>query len=239
MKFKTYLNEGRSISISKERAIDEIGNNCVKNFRFFLKKKEWLYRGVEIYKDFLFVDSNKGKERKSANIHTNYYTLLIDNLPSWKNYPLRSRSIICSTDERYAKSYGTPYVVIPYDNTNIAIAPEDDLWDSFPKLFKLGSLGQFNDYLEHLFIKYDLDVFNNDYGSLKDALIQINSFGYKDRYDIFDSKDVMKTLDKLMSPDYNGFKLGLKNMSFGKEVWIQGKSILINNNIFWDIIDEI
>jgi hypothetical protein len=40
MKFKQYLNEGRSVTISQKKAIDEIGDNCVKNFRFFLSKKE-------------------------------------------------------------------------------------------------------------------------------------------------------------------------------------------------------
>ena len=238
MKFKNYLNESRSVSMPKKKAIDEIGNKCLNNLRFFYKKKEWLFRGINNTSNFLFVDPTKGKPRRSANIDTNYYTLLIDNLPSWKEYPLRSRSIVCSTSEEYASDYGEVYIVIPYDNANIAIASEDDLWDSF----KFGSLGLFNDYLKYLFREHDLKVSNNNYQSLKNALIWLNDNNIVDydKYNIFNSdKDVMKSLDKLMSPDYNGFKLGLKNMKENREVWIQGKAILIHDNIFWDIIDEI
>ena len=239
MRLQQYLNEGRSVGIDKDTAISEIKKNCWNNYKFFLKKGEWIFRGIKGKSDaYLKIDSNVGTPRVSSNAWYNYYTLLMDNLPSWKKYPLRSRSIICSTEEGSAESYGTLYVVIPYDNTNVGIAPDGDIWYSF----KMGILNDFNEFLGSIFRMYRFKVGKNDYKSLKRALIEINKSGEanKDKFGIFDKdKDVMKNLDKIMSPEYNGFKRGIKNMSDNNEIWIQGKSILVNEEIFWGIMEDI
>ena len=236
MKFKHYLNEGRSVSIDKEAAIGYIKTNCKKNYNFFMKKKDWIFRGVDsISSEYIIIDTNKGRPRVSANTQ-NYFTLLMDNLPSWKKYPKRSHSIICATDQENAKSYGTLYVVIPYDNTNIGIAPDGDIWWSFKETHIL----DFNDTISKMFRKYKLPARN--WKELKSSLIELNKgniirqggFGVFDR-----NKDIIKEMDYIYSPEYNNFKHGLKNMSYGKEIWIQGKSIMIDERIFWGIMDEI
>jgi len=238
MKFKQYLSEGRSVDIDKDTVIKLIKNNCMKNYNFFLKKKQWLFRGIERKSSaYLMTDSNKGIPRVSANTR-NYVTLLMDNLPSWKKYPKRSRSIICSTSEVTSKSYGTLYIVIPYDNTNIGIAPDDDIWFSFKEFV----VNDFNAFLAGVFIKYQLKVRETSFDDLKNALIQLNQSGVVnyDRFGVFSTDhDVMKYMDKIMSPIYNKFKHGIKNMSLNKEVWVQGKSILIHDDIFWGMMDEI
>lgn len=86
-----------------------------------------IYRGVgSSYDQYRVVDSNKGKPRQSANT-LNYMTWLMDNLPSWKAYPKRSRGIICSTSLSYAGGYGQIYQIIPYDNAQIAVCPTIDV----------------------------------------------------------------------------------------------------------------
>jgi hypothetical protein len=82
-KFLAYLNEGRTRTISADTAFFNITNNCSKNYKkmFNSISSIKIYRGVYYEEDFGYVDSNKGQERVSANTD-NYYTLLIDNLPS-------------------------------------------------------------------------------------------------------------------------------------------------------------
>ena len=238
MRLQQYLNEGRSVGIDEATAISEIKKNCWNNYKFFLKKREWIFRGIKRKSNwYIKIDSNIGEPRVSANARNNYYTLLMDNLPSWSKYPLRSRSIICSTNDEVARDYGTLYVVIPYDDANIGIASNEDIWASF----KMGSLNDFNEFLGRAFIEHGLKVGQSSYKNLEKALIEINKSGKKDgdKYNIFDKdRDVMKQLDRIMSPKYNGFKHGIKNMSPHKEVWIQGKSILVNEYIFWGMMED-
>ena len=71
-----------------------------------------LYRGIKSRTDVLYGDSSEN-ERKSANT-TNHYTILFSEiLPSWRSYPRRDRSWICTSDEYNAASYGSLYNVFP------------------------------------------------------------------------------------------------------------------------------
>ena len=94
---------------------------------------KYIYRGIrsEKYKNFLEATPNNSI-RRSANEKTNIYTLLAsDILESWRNFPKRSKSVICSTNLYTAKSYGDGYVVIPQNNAVFGVCPEDDMWFSF------------------------------------------------------------------------------------------------------------
>jgi hypothetical protein len=73
------------------------------------------------------------RERKSRNTK-NYYTLMFDNLPSWRDYPKRSRSLICSSNKRVAGNYGDIYVILPFNGAKIAVCPANDIWDSINSL---------------------------------------------------------------------------------------------------------
>ena len=84
--------------------------------------------------------------RASANT-SNEYTILMSELPSWKAYPKRSRSIICTTDSETAESYGQIYAVVLPNRFNLGICYDNDLWDSFTYLKKRtgSSAENFND----------------------------------------------------------------------------------------------
>jgi len=249
MKFKTYLNEGRTKTINADTAFLNIVDRCKKNFKVMFKSKDSikLYRGFTPNDDFGIIDTNKGKERKSA--HTdNYYTLLFDNLPSWKKYPKRSRGLVCSTDMQYASNYGSVFYVIPFDDAKIAVAPSHDIWLSFKVFCSKYDLYSFDDVnmeLNRWFKRFNIKK-PNTYNELKKSLINLNGMikAGKEITDlddtfIFDTPDVMKLLDKELSPDKNYFKLGINNLQSEREVWIQGKSILLSYNGYEILKDDL
>ena len=68
--------------------------------------------------------------RKSANT-TNHYTVLLDSNPKNKDWPPRSKSIICSTSFHAAQGYGRGNgmgVLFPYDGTKIGVVNRPDFW---------------------------------------------------------------------------------------------------------------
>jgi hypothetical protein len=101
-----------------------------------------IYRGVRVFKyektnrDFvkiLKVQPSKFK-RQAANTH-NFYIDLMDGSPLWEGYPKRSKSIICSTNYKYANDYGEVFRVIPLkENETFAVCSENDAFLSFPYL---------------------------------------------------------------------------------------------------------
>ena len=66
--------------------------------------------------------------RKSANT-SNYYTVLFsDILPSWKKFPRRDESWICTTSFNEAVGYGKVYGVFPLGDPLLGICPKQDMW---------------------------------------------------------------------------------------------------------------
>jgi len=108
-----------------------------------------IYRGMNISETIAY--GNPSEPRESANTH-NYYTIMMDELPSWKHLPKRSLSWICSTSRYIADDYGRNYRVLPVGNPNIAVASSTDIWFSFSKGLQaltnnLYNLNGFNDLL--------------------------------------------------------------------------------------------
>jgi len=260
MKFKQYLNEGRSKSISEDEAVDLVIKNCSKHFKsiYMSGKTMPIYRGIKDSTDYNYIDSNKGKPRTSTNTE-NYMTWLMDNLPSWKNYPKRSRGIICSTNVDYAYDYGRACHVIPYNDAKIAVCPNNDVWFSFTKVLKGNTVNLFNNNLYSNFIRFKSVTGGNptSWIKFKKALQAIdnefkaqyndgnkNVYDWYNQYGIFKpNKDVMDTLNTILTPLKNGFRLGVKNLQTNREVWIQGKAILVfenkANEFIEKVIDEI
>lgn len=114
-----------------------------------------IYRGMNNTNGIIFGDGNL-LNRKSSNT-ANYYTLLFDYLPSWKKFPKRSKSFICSTSLQYAEGYGeAQFIVIPLENQKIGVCPADDIWISIRLQSPLdaSSLPEFNDVLDNSFRLY-------------------------------------------------------------------------------------
>lgn len=113
-----------------------------------------VYRGdVELErkdKPCFYVKPGNRISSYTSNIYTK---LMSDILDSWKDYPKRNHSLICTTNPNKSYHYttngygGTIFVVFPKNNTPIGVASERDIWDSFPAVSALWlrTMADFND----------------------------------------------------------------------------------------------
>jgi len=246
MRFKQFLlTEGRSKSISKEKAFDIITNKCSQVLESY-KIGKVIYRGLRFQnKQYLSVNPSNF-ERKSANT-LNYYTLLVDNSPYWKDYPKRSKSIICTTNKFTANDYGSVYVVFPYNNAKIGICPANDFWDSFLIGLQIG-LESFNDILQGLLEELNIDIEDSSFANIKNAFKQFDKL-YQNNPDIikeyndprlnrifedYKGEGLLNYFNKQMNPKKNYFML----QNIGKpikcndcEVWTDSKCVLVDKNV--------
>jgi hypothetical protein len=269
MRLKQFLlTERRSKEISRDEAVDILFDKCgnaVKDFKNGYK----LYRGL--YKpagNYISIDPKSGKPRKSAYAKFNYYTLFIDNLPSWRQYPKRSQSIICTTAHYKAVDYtfnNMPYAVFPYDGAKLAVAPDNDIFESFKIFYDntynlIFSTGDdFNKFLNtFLFNTTNVSDASSDWNKLKKTMKSLDKkwdtdtqkyfklIGnditgksikkfFKDNY----KGDLLKMFDTLLSPKYNDFRLTKKisQIPDNREVWTDNKCIMIHPNVIDEVID--
>jgi hypothetical protein len=129
----------RSFSISKDDFDKKLGTDHATAYNKY-KLGNRIYRGYNSYhldSPFLFIQPSL-HYRPSKNTN-NFYTALIDVLPSWKDWPKRSQSIVCTNSYSTAQSYGNPYVVLPKNQAKIAICPKNDFWVSFKNIPSMNS----------------------------------------------------------------------------------------------------
>ena len=89
----------------------------------------------------------------------NFHTALIDILPSWENWPKRSKSLIFSNDRNDVTKYGRNiFVVLPKNDAKIAVCPKNDFWSSFPNIKK------------DLYL-YDIQQMNSQFTNTFDVLL--------------------------------------------------------------------
>ena len=138
--------EPRYYSQKVDTAINILNTYC-KNALWMLYENKPIYRGDSVYlfnSAFACVDTTKTL-RKSTNT-TNYYTIILDNIPSRAGFPKRSRSFIATTDSDYANDYrhDAPdwrdkdaglYILVPFDKTKIGVVNASDMWHTQIKLF--------------------------------------------------------------------------------------------------------
>lgn len=86
-----------------------------------LKTDNMIYRAVDLQGKYYHI--KQIGERKSAYAG-NYYTLLMNNLPSWSEYPKRTH--IC-TNVQFDYRDNNSYRVIPMNGAKIGILPTDDV----------------------------------------------------------------------------------------------------------------
>lgn len=244
MRLCRYINEGRSVNIPIKEAIGFLRENC----KDFLKNGSILYRGIYDADQPALIVSPSNFERKSRNT-ANYYTLLMDNLPAWKDYPKRSKSIVCTTHEGYAGNMGEPYRVFPFNGSKIGVCPSNDLWGSFT--LDVYSLEYVNDSID--FIIRELD-FKHDINSYKDLLKLFDEFdAYKSNIGalsldktlfgsyINNDTKFIDFISEMLNPKKQSFQLrttrSFKNLPY-REVWTDGTSILVHTSIVNNIIKE-
>lgn len=201
-----------------------------------------IYRGLRgdrykengVLKKALTISPSNHK-RFARNVD-NHYIEMIDNSEYWSEYPKRSESIICSFHKAKASIYGKVYRVIPLEeNSNIAICPREDVFFSFPVLFKnlsrlngkrISAIDDFNDWLSFGFGIPDdenisKDFISNRINSIIDEMSETDIEDYdpeefNDEIRNLSAKivknklhfdDFYSQLEEWMSPEENGFRL--------------------------------
>lgn len=104
-----------------------------------------ILRGMEFGGPIILGDATNLNRPSSGA--SNYFNLMTEFLPSWKKYPPRTNSFICTPLDWYASDYAKNdgiYVVIPLENQTISQAPKFDIWELFENTGKiLNSKGVF------------------------------------------------------------------------------------------------
>ena len=253
MKFYNYINEGRSQTIDLDYTLEYIEYNCSEIVNNYRKTKNYIYRGIPNTKPFLKI-SPKSFTRKSANT-LNYYTILFDYLlDSWKNWPNRSESIVCTSDSSNAAGYGNLFLVFPSNKNYIAKCPADDMWSSFMKNIYT-DLDMFNQGLKKLMYKINPgDVVDFSPEELKQVLNHVKTSLHNDEDfleyakqkapwlrklidDILVSGEDMSMIEFLnytLHPKRNGFELVNTSKGIGSdsgvELWTTADSVMVNIN---------
>jgi hypothetical protein len=123
IKLKSLLNEAeqrksRNVSISpvKAKQLFPLFSDAIAAY----KSKALFYRNVSTGFGNHIISNPQLVTRKSKDTFNLYYVLL-DNLPSWKEYPSRSKSIIFTNSFGIAQEYtGETYNVFPKNGARIA-----------------------------------------------------------------------------------------------------------------------
>jgi hypothetical protein len=135
--FKQYIQEAsvipiKSTQLDLQEAVEVIKKNCSDSLWMF-ESKTSIWRGEKqqdsiLGKDGIAIVDTTRSERKSASA-SNWYTLIIDNHPKYKDYPKRSKSLICTNNIETAEAYGPPMAIIPFNSAKIGVVNAPDIWD--------------------------------------------------------------------------------------------------------------
>jgi hypothetical protein len=123
--------ESRSSELSESEFKKILNSQC----KDFVSSPKLLQRSKTTKSPrFSFIDPSKFNRdplflSKDVSAGSKHHQLLMDNLPSWSDFPKRSKSIIGMTGHTYGYSYGTHrYFIIPFDGAEFGVSPDEDLW---------------------------------------------------------------------------------------------------------------
>ena len=125
--------------ISDKKEITDLIRTDYSDAWALFDNENYIYRGTErkyLNKEDFAVEVTPGIRISKDGIPNLYTILLSEILDSWKKFPKRNRSHICSLDGHTASSYGDYlYYVLPKNGTKIGVCPYGDIWDSFDSTY--------------------------------------------------------------------------------------------------------
>jgi hypothetical protein len=188
------LTKGQFWNLYKENCKDfDVNTKIFKSFQYPLYKE-----------NFLII--NNIKDRKSS-MKGNYYTLMINNMEAWKDYPKRSQ--ICSLNDSWSGNLTgeKAHVVIPFDNSKWGVCDKGDIWWVD---FSMSRISNIRELFKYTSIRDDnWNNFLKDLNNISDEdfkKIRKNFSIYFDK-DINKKEDVKKFFFDNFKPDLLGFKL--------------------------------
>jgi hypothetical protein len=165
---ESYESQGDELLIQYKDAIDD-----------YIKEQKFIYRGMKNSYPVIFADGSK-LDRKAANT-SNYVNKLTEVLPSWQNWPKRTKSFICSGEHSSADGYGWVYHVIPLENQKIGSCGTNDFWLTIPNHLEFHiEVNDFNNFIEKV-IDVARHIRGREYAPKTDDYVQ----------NIFDSLDLV------------------------------------------------
>lgn len=229
------LTESYKSNSNVDEAIEFIRDNCKK----YVLGDKHIYRGMSKSNDVIKFDTNK-TVRASANT-SNAYTLFLDLQLKKRKFPLRSKSIICTFDKKYADHYShnkkDGYVVLPSKDMRIAYLPTNDIWSM-----------HLTDKLDFRSFAFEFDDVTSD--TLKDDLIDVLHFNSDSSkwLDIYDKTKSMNNDEKydfvLSLFDLN--KLNIKSFKIEddlpdclNECWMSGNGMMVSAEVFDEIKNKL
>ena len=109
----------------KKMSLEETADFIVENCQEYLKTPAKIMRGIDDNYDYFYSVPVKRYSRDNSN----HYSMIMDNAVQWKDYPKRTKSFICSTNEVILGVY--EYYVIPLDGAKFGIAQTYDIFWAF------------------------------------------------------------------------------------------------------------
>jgi len=229
-------------ALTEKETIKLLQTECLDYFDYNLDKLILRYSQMGGMK-YIYTDPQKFN-RKSSNT-SNYYTLIMNNDPSWEHLPKRKLS--CShteidSDEVKDRGNEDVYVVVPFDGNVWGVCPKIDMWDSIKNLGdkRLDHLNrQLEDIADYLQMRLRDDNIKNFKEDLKEIDLELKNaddinYDHFDNlvYNFKDSGDIYQYLVDLLEPNKNNIKLlstrEVYNMTGkDKEVWTEGKCLMI------------
>ncbi len=160
---------GRSVDITSDKFDELLEKNCT---HYFERDGTKLYRGIlkTTQGRFKFIDPSKFT-RKSQYTY-NWYMLVMELSKKWNKYPKLSNSIIATSSNSDAVTWGDVYEVIPYDNAKLVVTAKEHLWSSFPD-----HLDVFSHVLRNIFNVTDVSIETDETSITKffDACVSVDN----------------------------------------------------------------
>ena len=233
------------------KSLDELKSLVKEHCSQAMKNPVKIYRGSPSYDEKYemnygaVIDATKATGRVSANT-SNWYTMFLDSNPAMHQFPKRSGSLICSTDMHKAENYGDNiFLILPFDNTPIGACGKSDIFHIPISLFgKKIEMYEGNwdwDYFQQILSKnHKINISDIDITTLfkLDILLTKQDILHSLVKAIFPKitenqlTNFMDSIFEIYGPHL--FKLRTPEtveLSDG-EVWLQGKSILINSDLY-------
>ena len=144
MKVKELLFEYGS---TREGTIDEfmysiVQQYCPNNFKAIANKEApVLWRGARLEHDLIRVPCEQddgtpwsfewarmsARTGRTSATGNNSLMTHIDTHKEWADYPKRSNSVFCTTNMSWTANFGTPYMIIPFDDVKAYAASKTDM----------------------------------------------------------------------------------------------------------------
>lgn len=233
-----YTDENRRSKAISEREVHSLLESGL--FDEALKADPIIRHVARATNDFYYTEPSKFN-RLARNTH-NYMNLMVDNFASWRNYPKRSQSLICSSN-----NYSRYHRVLFANNARIGVCPESDFWYSFNMKFLreygvyIDAVPDFCEILNYTADTLQVDLSPTDYNAFCKGLEEMSTtakemFPDKDYaprgVSLFYLDKVIDLLETHFAPDRNDFLLTsiseFKHIGDGHEVWSDSNALLIS-----------